>query len=212
MATGKRDNNLFNDICSDILPVTVQGASTLPPAQLEEPKKSVSVSEPSKVVTEKDFLAFDDLVPPSIATNTLSTSSVSSLDTSGLMEMLSLLDSKLTKIYEALNKSTEQESPLDVVYNGKFTIPKVATYPFRFLQFQRSGNLFSLVVDPEDFSLNIAPGTDVILEIPFDIDNENNTSSSLNLRVLTSGIGIKVSQTKSVNLILLWSKPTNNIS
>lgn len=212
MATGKRDNNLFNDICSDILPVTVQGASTLPPSPLEEPKKSVSVSESSKVVTEKDFLAFDDLVPPSISNNTLSTSSVSNSDNSGLMEMLSLLDSKLTKIYETLNKSTEQEYPLDVVYNGKFTIPKVATYPFRFLQFQRSGNLFSLVVDPEDFSLNIAPGTDVILEIPFDIDNENNTSSSLNLRVLTSGIGIKVSQTKSVNLILLWSKPTNNIS
>lgn len=124
-------------------------------------------------------------------------SKLEKFDDSMIVERLNIIHKDVFDIKDALlshlesipSDSKQPNNGCPPKSSGVFIIPNLVNYNFKFLKFHLDGNLCVLVVDPSDFNLEIAPGTEVIINLPGEAEGD---STSFNLRVLSSAISLDI--------------------
>ena len=192
--------DIFANISKTIQPVDVKSRVTI---------KNFPV-DPSPEYTKVETPANTTPIPLSH-----SESKLEKFDDSMLVERLNIIHKDVFDIKDALlshlesipSDSKQPSSGCPPKSSGVFIIPNLVNYNFKFLKFHLDGNLCVLVVDPSDFNLEIAPGTEVIINLPGETEGD---STSFNLRVLSSAISLDIGDT--VYSILIFYIPSERSS
>ena len=174
--------DIFANISKTIQPVDVKSRVTI---------KNFPV-DPFPEYTKVETPANTTLIPLSHPESKLE-----KFDDSMLVERLNIIHKDVFDIKDALlshlesipSDSKQPNSGCPPKSSGVFIIPNLVNYNFKFLKFHLDGNLCVLVVDPSDFNLEIAPGTEVIINLPGEAEGD---STSFNLRVLSSAISLDI--------------------
>lgn len=192
--------DIFANISKTIQPVDVKSRVTI---------KNFPV-DPFPEYTKVETPANTTLIPLSHPESKLE-----KFDDSMLVERLNIIHKDVFDIKDALlshlesipSDSKQPNSGCPPKSSGVFIIPNLVNYNFKFLKFHLDGNLCVLVVDPSDFNLEIAPGTEVIINLPGEAEGD---STSFNLRVLSSAISLDIGD--MVYSILIFYIPSERSS
>lgn len=189
----------------------------------------ISPIDVSSCITIKDFpqVEMED-IPSASATNTQenmapkenivtattvksSPISFSSSDNSEVLKSINFLAQdilELKTLVSGLTPNTKTPEVETTKSKAVFIIPEIINYPFEFIKFYLEGNLCVVVVDPKDFSLEVKPGTEVIINLPNNSDSESKFTS-FKLKILSSKIPVEL-MGYSYHILLFWRPVDKN--
>lgn len=159
--------------------------------------------------TQEKMNPKENIIPPTSVES--SPISFSSFDNSEVLKSINFLAQDILEIKTLISGLTPNTiTPENETTKSKavFIIPEIINYPFEFIKFYLEGNLCVVVVDPKDFSLEVKPGTEVIINLPNNSDSENEFTS-FKLKILSSKIPVEL-MGYSYHILLFWRPADKN--
>lgn len=196
----------FENLGTPISPIDVSSCITIkdfPQVELDvTPTASTSIQE--KMTPKENITETTSITPSPI--------SFSSSDNSEVLKSINFLAQDILELKTLVSSLTSNASSPEYTETTKskavFIIPEIINYPFEFIKFYLEGNLCVVVVDPKDFSLEVKPGTEVIINLPNNSDTEN-TYTPFKLKILSSKIPVEL-MGYSYHILLFWRPAEKN--
>lgn len=196
----------FENLGTPISPIDVSSCITIkdfPQVELDvTPTDSTSIQE--KMTPKENITTTTSITPSPI--------SFSSSDNSEVLKSINFLAQdilELKTLVSSLTSTTTSPEPTETTKSkAVFIIPEIINYPFEFIKFYLEGNLCVVVVDPKDFSLEVKPGTEVVINLPNNSDTEN-TYTPFKLKILSSKIPVEL-MGYSYHILLFWRPVEKN--